>query len=127
MTTILLVDDALDKRKTLIEALGIQYEVAEIDQPNRTSEMIKKLAPSIVLINRLSLNFNAVSLFLNIKKHYQNMPVLLYVLSDQNAISVLKQTIIMALSGEEVVSEFKTDPALSFLFRQNGVASSFLR
>ena len=127
MTTILLVDDQLHKRNRLIEVMINQYEIAETDQADQTSMMIEKLSPSIVLINRLSLNFNAVSLFLNIKKLYPKMPVLLYALNGAAAIQTLKQTIAMALTEKKDISEIKHDQAASFFFDQNRGSLSFLR
>ena len=121
MTTILLVDDHLFKRKKIIEALSNRYEFAEIDHPNPTSMMIKKVEPSMILINKLSFSFDPLTLFFNIKELYPKMPVLFYVLNGPDAIKTLEQAIFMALGEKKVISGIKTDQAGSFLADQIGV------
>ena len=116
MTKILLVDDHPTKRKSLIEALINSYEVVETDQPDRSPVMIEKLTPSIILINRLPLNFDPVGLFLNIKKQYPKIPVLLYALSGPDAFKTLKQTISMALSEKTAIPKSNTNQMASSLF-----------
>ena len=102
MTTILVVDDHVNKRKTVIAALIKRYEVAETDHPKLASLLIEKLQPSVILINQLSLSFDALRFFLNIKDQYPKTPVLLYALKCPDAIRILKQTLSMALGKKKL-------------------------
>ncbi len=103
MTIILVIDDLMHKRKSVIAALINRYEVAETDRPEPAFLMIEKLQPSVILINQLSVSFDAFRLYLNIKNQYLKIPVLRYVLSCPDAIGILKQTLSMTL-GKKIIT-----------------------
>ena len=97
MTTLFVVDDNPDKRRSVIMALSDRYTIEDTDQPDQALMAIETRKPAMVLINQTAFGFNANSLFLHIKERYPKMPVLLYVLREPDATRTLKQTISMAL------------------------------
>ncbi|MGM0452500.1 MAG: hypothetical protein ACQERN_04995 [Thermodesulfobacteriota bacterium] len=64
-------------------------------------QIIEKLRPAMVLINRQPLRFDSVTVFMHLKEKYPAMPVLRYALQSDTAIDSLPQVVAMVLQEKE--------------------------
>jgi len=94
MAIILIGDDQLRVRKQVsIELAAEGYDVTTVGDDKAVFKNIRKLQPSMVLLNALSDNFDSFNLLLDIKRYNPKLPVLVYVIKSFDAIISLKDAI----------------------------------
>ena len=97
MAGILIIDDRPDTRlKTIEELKKYGYRIHAQADASRGEEAIGSDLPGLVLINRHMVSVDSVSLFLQIKEKYPQLPVMLYALKSDTALKSLNQAITMA-------------------------------
>lgn len=98
MASILVIDDTRKSRRRVLRALrDSDYRVFMADHDGTSESMIQTLKPDIILLNRQSTDFDAVSLFMEIKDKFPDKPTLLYVLKTATAIKSFQEAVNMAL------------------------------
>ena len=97
MAGILIVDDSSDTRmRTIRELENYGYRIRALSDARLAHEMIEVSRPDLVLVNRQSVDFDSVSLFLDIREKFPHIPVMLYVLKTDTALKSLNQAVTMA-------------------------------
>jgi DNA-binding NtrC family response regulator len=97
MGGILIVDDRSDSRmKTIKELKNYGYQIKSLVDARYADKEIDSTMPDMVLINRQPDTFDSISLFLQLREKYPQIPVMLYVLKSDTALKSLNQAIAMA-------------------------------
>jgi DNA-binding response OmpR family regulator len=92
------IDPGQKTRARVLKALTeAEYQIALADAPAMLDSMIRSLKPDIILLNRQSTDFDAISLFMEIRQKFPDKPALLYALESNTAIESLHQAVNMAL------------------------------